>query len=314
MSVPVNTAVTFNGKVNREDLSDVVYRISPTDTPFMSAIGRGTATNRLHEWTTDELKAPGNNAVVEGSTTDATQVKPGVRVSNRIQESRASARISTIQQQAKSAGNLYTMAQQMAKRTAELKLDMEYALLNNKTAVEGSSGVAPELRGLEGWLATNNNMGSSGAAPDPIQNTAATDGDTREFTEDLLKDVLQKIWTQGGKPDLILVSGNQKQRFSTFAGRAGTQVTDAATAKTLINAVDIYVSDFGRLKVVPSRVQRTRTAFVVETGKFSVDYLQPFKTKDLAYQGGSEAKEITVAYTLRCGNEASSGAIRDLAD
>lgn len=314
MAIPVGTATTHSAVVNREDLSDIIYRISPTDTPFMSAIGRGKATNRNHEWVTDELDKPGSNAYIEGDTTDAKAISPGVRVSNRVQESRKSARISTIQEKSTSAGNLLTMSKQMAKKMAELKLDMEYALINNKTAVEGSSSTAAQLRGLEGWLKTNANKATDGKDPDPIANTAAVDGTQREFTEDLLKDTLQKIWQEGGNPNLILASGKQKQKFSTFDGRANTTVTDAASAKTLVNAVDIYVSDFGRLKVVPSRVQRARTVFVLETGKFAVDYLMDFKTKDLAYQGGSEAKEISVAYTLKCGNEKSSGVIRDLTE
>lgn len=312
MPVPANTFVTTDGVVNREDLSDVIYRISPTDTPFMSAIGRGKATNRLHEWTTDELDTAANNAVIEGDVTATSALKPGVRVNNRVQESRKAARISTIQEKADSAGNLYTMSKQMAKKSAELKLDMEYALLNNKTAVAGTGSVAANLRGVEGWLETNNSLGANGVAPDPINNVAPVDGTARAFAESMLIDVIQKIWTAGGKPTMILAGASNKQAFSTFNGRANTSINDAASSKTLVNAVDIYVSDFGRLKVVPSRIVRQANVYVLETEKFSVDYLQPFKTRDLAYQGGSEAKEISVAYTLKVGNEASSGAIRDL--
>mgnify|MGYP001759403448 FL=1 len=144
-------------------------------------------------------------------------------------------------------------------------------------------------------------------------NVAAVDGTEREFTEDLLIDVLQKCYQEGGKPNLILLAPPQKQKFSTFGGRANTTITDAASAKTLINAVDIYVSDYGRLKVVPSRIVDTKTAYVLETEKFSTAYLQPFQQKDLAYTGGAISKEITVQYTLRVGNEKSSGVIRDLA-
>ena len=309
----MSTFTTHQAVVNREDLSDVIYRISPTDTPFLSAIGRSKATNTLHEWTTDELATPAKNATIEGAPTATDSVNPGVRCTNRVQYSRKAPSISTTQQAAKSAGNLYRMATQMAKKSAELKLDIEYSLLNNKTAVDGNgSTTASELRGLDGWIATNVNLGAGGAAPDPYNNVAAVDGTPRDFTEDLLIDVLQKCYQEGGKPNLILLAPPQKQKFSTFGGRANTTVTDAASAKTLINAVDIYVSDYGRLKVVPSRIVDTSTAYVLETEKFSTAYLQPFQQKDLAYQGGAISKEITVQYTLRVGNEKSSGVIRDL--
>ena len=36
MAMPTNTFATYEAIGNREDLSDVIYRIDPTDTPFMT--------------------------------------------------------------------------------------------------------------------------------------------------------------------------------------------------------------------------------------------------------------------------------------
>lgn len=312
MAVPSNTMQTYTGTINREDLSDMVYMISPTETPLLSGAGRSKAANTLHEWTTDALATAANNAQIEGDDTytAAGVVNPGTRVQNRTQISRKVVRLSGTQQAVNSAGNLYTMGKQMAKASAELKRDMEVALCQNTTAVVGTAGTARQTRGLEGWIATNNALGASGVAPNPTSNTAPTDGTQRAFTEALLKTVLNQCWTAGGNPDTIMVGGTQKQLFSSFNG-GGTQMGNLDDKK-LISAIDVYVSDFGTLKIVPNRFQRARTAFVLEMEKWKVAYLRPFQTEDLAKTGDSDAKYIVVEYALEAANEAASGAVRDL--
>jgi len=310
MAVPAETFQTYQGVVNREDLSNVVYNISPTETPFMSAIGRGKASNTLHEWTRDELAVAENNAAVEGDNTARTAITPGERINNRTQISKKAPAISGTQQKASSAGNLYTMGAQVAKAMKEIKRDVEFALTQNTTAVTGDATTARQLRGLEGWIATNNNLAADGVAPDPQTNTPPTDGTARGFDEDQLKDVIQQCWDEGGSPDMIMVGGVNKQVFSGFNGGA-TQFANADD-KRLVSTIDVYVSDFGSLKVVPNRFQRPRTAFVIDASMFSVDYLRPYMVNNLAKTGDSDAKQLVVEYTLRCGNEKASGAIRDL--
>lgn len=312
MAVPSGTAQTYQGVINREDLSDMVYMISPTETPLLSGAGRSKAANTLHEWTTDVLATAANNAQIEGDDTytAAGTINPGTRVNNRTQISRKIVRLSGTQQAVNSAGNLYTMGKQMAKASAELKRDMEVALCQNTTAVVGAAGTARQTRGLEGWIATNNSLGASGAAPNPTTNTAPTDGTQRALTEALLKTVLQSCWNAGGNPDTIMLGGTQKQLFSSFTG-GGTQFGNLDDKK-LVAAIDVYVSDFGTLKLVPNRFQRARTLFCLEMDKWKVAYLRPFQTEDLAKTGDSDAKHIIVEYALEAANEAASGAVRDL--
>ena len=310
MAVPSGTAQTYQGVINREDLSDMVYMISPTETPFLSACGRTKAANTLHEWTTDVLATAANNAQIEGDDSTAGTINPGTRVTNRTQISRKVVRLSGTQQAVNSAGNLYTMGKQMAKASSELKRDIEVALCQNTTAVTGAAGTARQTRGLEGWIATNNSLGSGGAAPNPTNNTAPTDGTQRALTEALLKTALNAAWTAGGNPNLIMVGGTQKQLFSSFNG-GGTQMGNLDDKK-LISAIDVYVSDFGTLKIVPNRFQRARTLFALESEKWKVAYLRPFQTEDLAKTGDSDAKQVVVEYTLEAANEAASCAVRDL--
>ena len=139
---------------------------------------------------------------------------------------------------------------------------------------------------------------------------APVDGTQRALTEALIKTTLNSIWTAGGSPDTMMVGGTQKQLFSSFTG-GGTQFGNLDD-KTLIAAIDVYVSDFGTLKIVPNRFQRARTAFILEMEKWKVAYFRPFQTEDLAKTGDSDAKHIIVEYALESCNEAASGAVRDL--
>lgn len=313
MSSPTNTVQSYNTVGNREDLSDIITRISPTTTPFMSGIGKSKASNTLHEWQTQDLTAAGNNAQIEGDDVSTfNAATPTVRLNNRTQISTKSVVVSDTQTSGMNpAGRKNELAYQISLRSLELKRDIETALTQNSTAVIGSASVGRQTRGLEGWIATNLDLGAGGVAPVYNGgNTAATDGTQRAFTESQLKNVLQLIFTQGGEPDTVMVGPLQKQTFSTFTG--GTTKFDKSEDKSLTAAIDVYVSDFGTLKVVPNRFQRSRTAFVLQMDKFKMAMLRPFETKVLGKTGDAEKRLITVEYALEALQEKSSGAVRDL--
>lgn len=311
MAAPTNTFQTYQAIGNREDLSNVIYRISPTTTPFMSGIGKTKATNTLHEWQTQDLAAAANNAQIEGDDASAAAVTATTRLNNRTQISTKTVIVSGTQIDGMDpAGRKNELSYQIALKGLEIKRDMETALTQNTTTVTGNSSTARQLRGLEGWIATNNSFGAGGAAPSYSSNTAPTDGTARAFTEAQLKDVLQQIFTQGGEPDMIMVSGTNKQAFSTFTGNATR--FDKAEDKSVTAAVDVYVSDFGTLKVVPNRFQRSRTAFILQMDMWKLAMLRPFNTVELAKTGDAEKRELIVEYTLEASQEKSSGAVRDL--
>lgn len=310
MAAPTNTYQTYQSIGNREDLSDLIYRIAPTVTPFMNLCAKATAANTLHEWQTQDLASASNNAQIEGDDAAAAAVTPTVRLNNRTQISTKTVTVAGTQQAVKTAGRKDEMAYQLSLKSLELKRDMETALTQNTTLVAGNSATARQLRGLEGWLATNGDLGATGVAPNYNSNTAPTDGTLRAFTEAQLKNVLQLIFAQGGDPDTILVGPTQKQTFSTFTG--GNTRFDKSEDKSLTAAVDVYISDFGTLNVVPSRFQRARSAFILQSDKWAVAYLRSFQTVDLAKTGDADKKEIVVEYTLEARQEKSSGVVRDL--
>lgn len=312
MAAPTNTYQTTAAVGNREDLTDVISRITPSETPFLSMIGTGKATNTLHEFQTQALTAPGDNAQIEGDDASNNIIVPTVRLQNRTQIATKTVQVSGSQEGATSAGRKSEMAYQMALKSTELKTDIEYGLTQNAVANAGGAGVARRSRGLIGWVDSANANGGTGyVAPNYVTNVAQTDGTTRAFTETLFKDVLQKCYSSGGKPNVVMMGPIQKQAFSTFSGNA-TRRTDAEDEK-LYASVDVYVSDFGTLKAIPNRIQRPRDVHVLETEKWKMAWYRPYFSQDLAKTGDSIRKQILCEYSLEAVNPRANGIIADVA-
>ena len=308
MAAPTNTVLTTGVVGNREDLANWIDRIAPTETPFMSMIGKTKASNTLHEWQTQTLAPAADNAQAEGDDAVATAIIPTVRLNNRTQIASKTAAVSGSQEKADAAGRSSEMNYQMALRTAELKLDMEFGLTQN--AVTAS---APrKSRGLVGWVDSANVAGGVGyVAPNYVTNVAQTDGTTRALSEAQLKDVAQKVYTAGGNPNVIMMGPLAKQAFSAFTG--GRVMNTDAEDKKVTASVDFYATDFGTLKAVPNRVQRARDVFVLQSDKWALAMYRPFFTQPLAVTGDSIRKQIIVEYCLEAKNPKANGAIVDIA-
>jgi len=311
MAIVANTFTTYDAIGIREQLDDLIQNIAPTDTPFMSAVKKGKAENVYFEWQIDTLAANANNAQLDGDDVASyTAVTPTVRVGNRTQISRKNFLVSGTEQAVLKAGRKDELAYQTTLKMKELKRDMETALTQNTTAITGTTVVARQTRGLEGWVATNNNMGGGGVAPVVSTNTAPTDGTARPFTEAMLKDIAQKVFTAGGDPDMLMVGPAQKQVVSTFQANA-TRFKEAEDSK-LNASIAVYTSDFGTFKIAPNRFQRNRTAFLLQTDMWQLMTLRPMQVVDLAKTGDADKKMILVEYGLKSMQEAASGAVRDL--
>lgn len=302
----------------REDLSDVIYNISPTDTPFMSTIGKTKATAVYHEWQTDSLAAAATNAAVEGADASTATLSPTTRVGNRTQISQKTIGISGTLEAVNKAGRKSEMAYNLAKASSEIKRDMEFTLLNNTVQANGSAGsTARVLGGLQTWLATNGDFGTGGSAG-ASGTTARTNGTNRTFTEALLQTVVKEVFESGGTPKVLMVTPGHKQTVSAFTGIAAQRYmapSDAPT--TIIGAADIYLSDFGSMSVVPNRFMvagnsANEVAFVLDPEYAAVAYLRPFFTKQLGANGDSDRQQLVVEYTLEVRSESAHGIIADL--
>ena len=312
MALPTNTFTVYDAIGNREDLSDEIYRIDPTDTPFMSGVDTTKATGVKHEWQTQALaSAVTTNAVLEGDDAVTDAATPTVRLFNYCQISDKVGRVSGTQEAVDHAGRDSEYAYQRMLKGLELKRDMESTLLTSKPANAGAAATARELASIGAWIATNDDFDSGGSSPSPIDGSdARNDGTQRAFTEAQLKNVLNLIWTSGGKPDTVMVGGFNKQVFSTFTGRATP--TEDVKSKKIVAAVDAYESDFGRVKVVANRFMRSRDCLVLQMDMWGVSYLRKFVDTKLAKTGDSERFQILSEYTLESRNEKASGGVFDL--
>ena len=310
MAAPANTYLTTAAIGNREDLSDLIYRISPTTTPLLNLAAKSKASNTVHEWQVQDLAAAiATNAQAEGDNATAKTVTPTVRVNNRTQIATKTVIVSGTQQAMNPAGRKDEMSYQLSLASLELKRDMESSLCQ----LDVIATAPRQIRGLRGWLVDNKDSGTGYVAPSSYTTNnvvVTTDGTQRAFTEAQLKNVLQQVYTQGGDPDTILVGPSQKQTFSTFTGNA-TRFDKSEDAK-LYASIDVYVSDFGSLTVLPNRFQRSRDAFVVQSDKVAVAYLRPFTTIELATVGDAQQRELVAEFTLEYRAPKSGGAIYDL--
>lgn len=298
----------------REDLSDVIYNIAPTDTPLLNTLARTKATAVYHEWQTDTLAAATTvNAAVEGADATSGNLSLTTRLGNYTQIVQKTIQVSGTLEAVNKAGRKSEKAYQLARASSELKRDIETILCANQGRSAGNSTTARTLGSMLSWIQTNTDKGVGGADPATIGVSVRTDGTLRTFTEVLLKSVVKKVYDAGGTPKVLLVGTGAKQKVSEFAGIAAQRYmapSDGPT--TIIGAADVYLSDFGSISVVPSRFMRTRDAFVLDPEYAAVAYLRPFATNELAKAGDSEKTQILAELTLEMRNEAAHGLVTDI--
>ena len=319
---------TYQAIGRREDLEDVIYDISPVETPFMTMAKRLKATNTFHEWQTDVLAAAATNAQIEGDDAASGTSVPTVRLGNYTQISSKYAVVTDTQAAVDSAGRSNEMSYQIAKRLGELKRDMELTLTQTQGSTAGSAASARTSAGLESWLtsttgnATVGNSTSIGTGGNYTTPGYASGGfagptdasTTATFTVTPLKRVIANCWTDGGNPGIIMVGGVQKQTVSGFTGIATLYREAGTTAKgtAIVGAADIYISDFGEHRIVPNRFQRNKTAFVLDMDYWAVAYLRKVSQKEIARTGSSEKRFIDVEYCLVSMNQLASAKVADL--
>lgn len=312
MAQPSNTFATNDMVGIREDLVDIIYDISPVETPFLNMAPRVEVSNTTHEWQTDELAAAASNAVIEGddATTDASS--PTVRLNNYTQISDKVARVTGTARSVNTAGRADELDYQMLKKGRELRRDMEKELLSNKAKVAGSDSVPRQFAGLPSWIVTNISEAADATAATGDGSDARDDGTQRAFTEDQVKEVMRKVFDEGGSPDILMVGAFNRQVASSFTqNRTNMQKAEDAT---LHASFDVYASDFGELKIVPNRFQRPRDAFVLQTDMWAVGFLpgRNMATVELAKTGDTDRKQILAEYTLEARQQKANGAVYDL--
>lgn len=326
MATLTNIVQTYSQKGQAEDFEDAIYNVTPWETPALSAIGRGKAKAKLHQWQIDSLKAAATNSALEGDDAPSLDARTAnITPGNYTQISRIVIGTTGTMDAVEKYGRSSEMSYQMAKAAKELKVDIDYAICRNQASVAGATGTTRQSAGMESWIASNtyaNASVSTGSTTGWTSSTglvaAPTDGTANgNFDESVLKSLLTLIWSaSSGNVDLLLMTGAKKATMSTstFPGIA-TRFRDVAAAKpaNIISAVDVFVSDFGSHKLVPSRQMRASTILAINPDYWSTAYLRPFQTIELAKTGDHDRKMLLAEWTLVSKNEKASGKLRDLA-
>lgn len=313
MAVPAGTFQAFSAIGNREDLTDAIYNVSPTETPLISLGQKTTSFAALHEWQSESLASTNvNNAVVEGDDAANQTLVATSRLTNFLQTSEKTIGISTIQEATRAAGRASEMAHQMVNYGLALRRDMETILCNNTVAPSaGSTSTARKLRALPSWYATNTSRGATGA--NGTTTTTATDGTQRNFSESLFKTVLNSIYTNASIGEgMFAMAGpvNRANLSSQLSG--GSTKFYRVESKSLTATVTIYQSDFGDIKLIPNRFQRDRDLHIINPEYIAISFLEKFREQDLAVTGLARRKQIWASYTLEMRNEAAHGVVADL--
>jgi hypothetical protein len=303
-----NIITTYNTVGNRENLIDKVYLITPTDTPFISAIDQTAADGVFHEWQTDSLSAPvATNAAVEGNDASFSNIPTTSRVGNYTQIITDAFQVSNTQEAVKHAGP-QAIARAQARLMMQLKKDTEASALVSGVSSAGSSSTGRSMKGVAGWVATNF-FGGVGAV-------AAVAGTPRAYTELELKQALTSAYNAGGNVKMLLLTSNGKQIQSTFGGNV-TRMQDVNSSGeiTLKTSYTIYQSDFGDITCVPNRVLSAvgdTAVYGIDTDMWALAVLRSMETEELATTGDGRKFQIRSEVTLEARNEASSFQIRDL--
>lgn len=304
---------TYDAQANREDLSNIIYNIDPFDTPIFTACGRRNVTNVLFEWQTESLPAIVTTADVEGFELERAASTATVRQSNVAQINHRDATVSGTQRKANPAGKRDELNHQLALVSKALKRDMETVLFGTTQVLNsGNATTARTTRPFVNWIETNTVFETAGSGADPIvsSNTAVVDGTQDAFVEADINEAMQLAYENGGEPPLLFVGPYNKRVASTFDGRSNSRHMIAANK--VVNSVTVYATDFGDLKILPSRHMRARDAYGIDPAFVKVAYYRNFTREKMAKIGDADTEMLVAEYGLQVDNELAHFVIRDL--
>lgn len=323
MAILTNTFRTGQAVGVREDLDDVVSRITPSDTPLYTMCAKESAKNTHPEWEIDTLRAPGQNAQEEGDEYNFNAIVPPVRAGDYTQIFRESWIISGTMEAVDDAGSIQKRKYQKLKKGIEIKKDIEFALLSNTASVSGNIRF---LGGLPTWLTTNVSRGAGGANGGFSQATGLTVAETlgtqRAFSKALMDAVAALGYANGANFTDLLVAPYVKSVFAALMSDANVANFYYNTTRGQSNAIianaDFYEGPYGKIKVSMDRVMAgsaalARRAFFIDRDYIAMKTLRPIaEDKDVAKTGDADKGVIIGETTLKVKNEAGLGVIADI--
>ena len=288
------TLSTFDQVGKRDDVEDIIYQIDPTECPMLTSIGTSTASNTLHQWLQDSLAAVATNANVEGadagtaSTVTQTTKTANTQIFDKVVQVSGTAEAVGLY------GRTSDLAYAIAKAGKEIKRDIEHSFVGaGQAGTAGNSSTARQL---------------TSAANQISSATTNTAGSNRALTEALVLDVAQKVYEQGGDATQMQVTPSHSVTVAGFATASGRN-RDFGTGTTVVTSVDILVTPFSTISVVPNRFLDANTVLMLDTEYWSRAVLRPMQTIVLARTGDSEKRQMITELTLVCEHDEASGKI-----
>ena len=284
------------------------------ETPFYSKCKKLKASNTLHEWQTDTLRASAANAHVEGDEITANARSATSRLGNYTQIFVDAVSVPDTDSGLRKAGRASEIAYQMLKTAKEQKLDIEKALFDNNARVAGNSSTARELAGAPAWLISNTDFGDNeGADPTGDGTDARTDETTtlQAFDQTRFDGVMQSIWEAGGKPDTVYLSAFQMNKALAFTGNNNQRSAVQAGDMKVVKSLDVYVTPWATIEFLPSRENRSRDVFIMQDDMWSVAVLRGTTNTELAKTGDNTKRQVVTELTLVCNNEKAHGGVFD---
>lgn len=313
MGQTTGTFSSYDAGGNREDLSDMIYDVSPMETVFITRAAKVKAKARIHEWQTDALNSASATPRIEADEISSYDTTPATtEYNNYTHILRRTGAISDTQEAVNKAGRDSEMAYQVPRRMKELKRDIETVMLDNNAKVAGNDSTAREAAGVPAWIpAANVDKASDGTDATGDGTDARQAGTARALNEASLKSVLRKVYDASGEqPGVILCSPFNKQVISGFSGNATRM--DKSEDKKLYATIDVYVGDFGELEILPSRYCETDNIYVLNMDFWKVAELRPAYKKDMGINGDAEKFAIYWEGTLQASNPKASGLVADV--
>ncbi len=306
---------TTNAVGEREDLSDVITRIDPDETPIFSALKKESGNGVFVEWQVQELAAASaTNYQNEGA--DATYDTPTAttRLGNYMQISQKDAQVSGTLDAVDKAGRDKEVAYQKVLKGLELRRDIE-KYLHSDTARSGSD---PRKAGtLSSWITNVDDASGTSAATGDGSDVPDMAGTDRAMTLAQIDNAMQAAYTDGGQPNMLVVSPSKKAAFSDLnSGSVATNQINytAPREAAIVGSVSLYLSDFGQLDVVIDRFASDDRVYLLDSDYASVCTLpnRNFTVQEMAKTGDSEKFQIITEWTLKVSAPKAHAAVYDL--
>ena len=320
------------GGVIHEDVMDKIFDISRIPLPFTDMVGSTRHKNERFDWVLDELNAPMlNNQRVDGQDAGDLVSITGGRVGNHSQISDKVIAVSYRADASDTIGRAKELAYRLTRANQEIRRDVEAAALFNQASKPGTDAVAGVTGGLPTWIETSvfDADGSPATAGGYDYSTGLTSevtpGGPAAVSFKCIKDAIQAVYEEGGEVSVLMSTPSVITAISTYmfdeTARIATLQADQGKstdkAKALAS-VNVIVSDFGTVKLVPNRLQPANGTVDADTGLVtgtsdniflldpeyvSLSYLEGYRTDTLAKTGLAEKRQISVDWGLRVHTE-----------